>query len=107
MRGRCAALGAVLGAVSPLVTAGVALAGTSTTALGASSVDTPVGIGAVALGVLGLIAGLVRRRRSAVVRAESEQLVTPVVPPVVPAVVPAVALPAPAAAPTAAQPTGA
>ncbi|WP_433265541.1 hypothetical protein ACQPZF_38240 [Actinosynnema sp. CS-041913] len=72
MRGRSAALGVVVGTVSTLVTVGVADAGTSTVALGATSVNTPVGVAAVAMGVVGLVAGLVRRRRAAVVRAKSE-----------------------------------
>ncbi|MBW4716107.1 hypothetical protein [Saccharothrix obliqua] len=95
MRGRSAALGVVVGVVSPLVTAGVAMAGTSTAALGASSVNTPVGVAAVAVGVVGLVAGLVRRRRAAVVRAKSEPE-TPAA-----AAQPAVTLPAP---PTTTQP---
>ncbi|RKT57606.1 hypothetical protein [Saccharothrix australiensis] len=72
MRGRSAALGVVVGAVSSLTATGVASAGTSAGALGASSVNTPVGVAAVAFGAVGLVAGLVRRRRAAVERAKAD-----------------------------------
>ncbi|WP_447004383.1 hypothetical protein ACRAKI_32930 [Saccharothrix isguenensis] len=73
MRGRGVVPGVLLGAASSLVIEGVAAADDSVAA--PVSLDAPVGIGAVALGIIGLVAGLVRRRRGVVVRAASEQLV--------------------------------
>ncbi|GAA3842572.1 hypothetical protein GCM10022243_06250 [Saccharothrix violaceirubra] len=63
MRGRGAVLGLVLGTTSTLVVEGVAGAADGVVAAGSLSMNAPVGIGAVALGVLGLITGLVRRRK--------------------------------------------
>lgn len=72
MRGRGVVPGLLLGAASSLVIEGVAVAADDSVAAPVS-LDAPVGIGAVAFGVIGLVAGLVRRRRAAVVRAASEQ----------------------------------
>jgi hypothetical protein len=72
VRGRGAVLGLVLGAASSLVIEGVAAAADGSVAAEVS-LEAPVGIAAVAFGVVGLVAGLVRRRRVAVVRAASEQ----------------------------------
>ncbi|MBY8849834.1 hypothetical protein [Saccharothrix longispora] len=70
MRGRVAVLGLVLGATSSLVVEGVAVAADGAVlAAGPVAVNGPVGIVAVAFGAVGLVAGLVRRRRAAVVRA--------------------------------------
>ncbi|WP_309112511.1 hypothetical protein [Saccharothrix sp.] len=71
MRGRSAALGLVVGTVSPLVTTGVAAAGTTVVAAAPVTLNAPVGVAAVAFGVVGLVTGLVRRRRAAVQRAQS------------------------------------
>ena len=74
MRGRVAVLGLVLGATSSLVVEGVAVAADGAVlAAGPVSVNGPVGIVAVAFGVVGLVAGLVRRRKAAVVRATAPQ----------------------------------
>ncbi|MCC8248631.1 hypothetical protein [Saccharothrix luteola] len=80
MRGRGAVLGLVLGAASSLVVEGVAVAADGAVAAPVS-LDAPVGIAAVAFGAIGLVAGLVRRRRTAVVRTAANQPVvtTPVV----------------------------
>lgn len=72
MRGRGVVPGVLLGAASSLVIDGVAVAADGSVAAPVS-LEAPVGIGAVAFGVIGLVAGLVRRRRAAVVRAASEQ----------------------------------
>ncbi|MBB5806051.1 hypothetical protein F4560_005819 [Saccharothrix ecbatanensis] len=72
MRGRGVVPGVLLGAASSLVIGGVAEAADGSEAA-LVSLEAPVGIGAVAFGVIGLVAGLVRRRRVAVVRAASEQ----------------------------------
>ncbi len=76
MRGRGAVLGLVLGAASSLVVEGVAVAADGAVAAPVS-IDAPVGIAAVAFGAIGLVAGLVRRRRTAVVRTAANQLVAP------------------------------
>lgn len=98
MRGRSAALGVVVGAVSMLVTTGVAAAGTTAVAAAPVSLNAPVGIAAVAFGVVGLVTGLVRRRKAAVHRAQSgpNALVEPVQPIEAPVTLPTSALPAPA-----------
>ncbi|PSL54631.1 hypothetical protein B0I31_106145 [Saccharothrix carnea] len=76
MRGRGAVLGLVLGAASSLVVEGVAVAADGAVAAPVS-LDAPVGIAAVAFGAIGLVFGLVRRRRAAVVRtAANEPVVT-------------------------------
>jgi hypothetical protein len=74
VRGRGAVLGLVLGAASSLVVGGVAMAADGAVA-DPVSLDAPVGIAAVAFGAIGLVAGLVRRRRVAVVRTAANQLV--------------------------------
>ncbi|ONI83831.1 hypothetical protein ALI22I_35925 [Saccharothrix sp. ALI-22-I] len=61
-------LGLVLGAASSLVIEGVAVAADGSVAIPVS-LEAPVGIAAVAFGVIGLVAGLVRHRRAAVGRA--------------------------------------
>ena len=75
MRGRGAVLGLVLGTASSLVSAGVAVAADGAVAAPAS-LDAPVGLVAVAFGAVGLVAGLVRRRRAAVVRTAANELLT-------------------------------
>ncbi|MFI9814917.1 hypothetical protein [Saccharothrix variisporea] len=97
MRGRCAALGLVVGTVSTLVTTGVATAGTTAVAAAPVSMNAPVGIAAVAFGVVGLVTGLVRRRRAAVQRAQTgpNALVEPVQPVDAPVTLPTTALAAP------------
>ena len=72
MRGRGAVLGLVLGAASSLVVGGVAAAADGAVAAPVS-LEAPVGIAAVAFGAIGLVAGLVRRRRTAVVRSAANQ----------------------------------
>ncbi|GAB2981053.1 hypothetical protein [Saccharothrix stipae] len=76
MRGRFAVLGLVLGAASSLVVEGVAVAADGAVAAPVS-LEAPVGIAAVAFGVIGLVAGLVRHRRGAVVRAAVDEPVAP------------------------------
>ncbi|QQQ75814.1 hypothetical protein IOD16_32875 [Saccharothrix sp. 6-C] len=80
MRGRGAVLGLVLGVASSLVVEGVAVAADGAVAAPVS-LEAPVGIAAVAFGAIGLVAGLVRRRRTAVVRTAANQpvVITPVV----------------------------
>ncbi|MEU7530741.1 hypothetical protein AB0A74_33770 [Saccharothrix sp. NPDC042600] len=98
MRGRSAALGVVVGTVSTLVTTGVATAGTTVVAAAPVSLNAPVGVAAVAFGVVGLVTGLIRRRRAAVQRAETgpNARIEPVQP-IEPAVtLPTTALPTPA-----------
>lgn len=95
MRGRGAVLGLVLGATSSLVVEGVAVAAHSAVAAPAISLNAPVGIVAVAFGVVGLVAGLVRRRKAAVVRATAPTAVTAPV-----ATAPVVSAAVPVAAPT-------
>ncbi|MGM1060792.1 hypothetical protein [Saccharothrix sp. Mg75] len=68
MRGRGAVLGLVVGAASTLVLPGVATAADAVAAAPVS-VDAPVGIVAVAFGVVGMVTGFVRHRRAASVRA--------------------------------------
>ncbi|MEU5691184.1 hypothetical protein [Actinosynnema sp. NPDC020468] len=70
MRRRGAALGVLVGLATPLVVTGVADAATATVAAGSVSLNAPVGIAAVAFGVVGLVTGLVRRRKAAADRAE-------------------------------------
>ncbi|WP_367135095.1 hypothetical protein [Saccharothrix sp. HUAS TT1] len=72
MRGRGAVLGSVLGAASSLVVGGVAEAADDAAAAPVS-LEAPVGIAAVALGAIGLVAGLVRRRRGAVAPTAANQ----------------------------------
>ena len=72
MRGRGVVLGTVLGAASSLVVEGVAVAADGAVA-DPVSLEAPVGIAAVALGGIGLVAGLVRRRRTVVVRTAANQ----------------------------------
>lgn len=78
MRGRGAVLGLVLGVASSLVVEGVAMAADGVAAGAVAdgavaaapvSLQAPVGIAAVAFGVVGLVTGLVRRRKAAIVRA--------------------------------------
>ncbi|MFD0199477.1 MULTISPECIES: hypothetical protein [Saccharothrix] len=76
MRGRGAVLGLVLGAASSLVVEGVAVAADGAVAAPVS-LDAPVGIAAVAFGAIGLVFGLVRRRRAAVVRTAANEPVAP------------------------------
>ncbi|GAA0238116.1 hypothetical protein GCM10010492_41540 [Saccharothrix mutabilis subsp. mutabilis] len=97
MRGRSAALGVVVGTVSTLVTTGVATAGTTVVAAAPVSLNAPVGIAAVAFGVVGLVTGLIRRRR-AVQRVESgpNARVEPVQPTEPAVTLPTTALPTPA-----------
>lgn len=76
MRGRGAVLGLVLGAASSLLVPGVALAADGAV-VAPVSLEAPVGIAAVAFGVIGLVAGLVRRRRTAVVRTAANELIAP------------------------------
>jgi hypothetical protein len=73
VRGRGAVLGSVLGVASSLVVEGVAVAADGSVAMAPVSLEAPVGIVAVAFGVVGLVAGLVRRRKAAVVRAAAEK----------------------------------
>jgi hypothetical protein len=69
VRGRNAVLGLVLGATSSLVVEGVAVAADGVVAAPPFALNAPVGIGAVTFGVVGLVAGLVRRRKAALIRA--------------------------------------
>jgi hypothetical protein len=78
VRGRGAVLGLVLGAASSLVVEGVAVAADDAAAAPVS-LEAPVGIAAVAFGVIGLVAGLVRHRRAGAVRTAANQPVVPVV----------------------------
>ncbi|XVV03131.1 hypothetical protein ACQPW3_38275 [Actinosynnema sp. CA-248983] len=96
MRGRSAALGLVVGTTSSLVTTGVAAAGTTVVAAAPVTLNAPVGIAAVTFGAVGLVTGLVRRRRAAVQRAQSgpNALVDPT-----PALDPTATLPAAVPAP--------
>ncbi|MFC5057695.1 hypothetical protein [Saccharothrix xinjiangensis] len=72
-------MGLVLGAASSLVVDGVAVAADSAAAAGGVvaappiSLDAPVGIAAVGFGVVGLVAGLLRRRKAALVRAAAQE----------------------------------
>jgi hypothetical protein len=72
VRGRGAVLGLVLGAASSLVVQGVAVAADGAVA-DPVSLEAPVGVAAVALGAVGLVFGLVRRRKAAVVRTAANQ----------------------------------
>ncbi|MFI9007358.1 hypothetical protein ACIGNX_09040 [Actinosynnema sp. NPDC053489] len=76
MRGRGAVLGVVLGAASSLVVDGVAEAADGAVAAPVT-IEAPVGIAAVSFGAIGLVAGLIRRRRTAVVRTAANQFVVP------------------------------
>ncbi|QFZ23333.1 hypothetical protein [Saccharothrix syringae] len=69
MRGRGAVLGVVLGTTSTLVVEGVAEAAEGAVAAPPIPLNAPVGLAAVTFGVVGLVAGLVRRRKAALVRA--------------------------------------
>ncbi|NUT52931.1 MAG: hypothetical protein HOV94_37435 [Saccharothrix sp.] len=79
VRGRGVVVGLVVGAASSLVVEGVAVAADGAVAAPVS-LDAPVGIAAVAFGAIGLVAGLVRRRRAAVGRAATGRAVAAVDP---------------------------
>lgn len=81
MRGPGAALTLIVGMTSSLVLAfsGVAVAadGTVEGSL-AGAVSGPVGLGAVAFGVIGLIAGFFRRRKNVPVSEQNKRVAPPV-----------------------------
>jgi hypothetical protein len=80
VRGTGAALTLVVGMTSSLVLAfsGVAEAADGTVESSfAGTVTGPVGLGAVAFGVVGLIAGFFRRRKNVVVSEQNKRVVPP------------------------------
>ncbi|MCS7483856.1 hypothetical protein ACFFQW_32700 [Umezawaea endophytica] len=80
MRGRSAALSlVVVSTTSVLLSPGVALAADGTVARTAfdSALAGPVGVGAVAVGVIGLVTGFLRRRKGVVVSEQNQRVVTP------------------------------
>ncbi|GGP59186.1 hypothetical protein [Saccharothrix coeruleofusca] len=70
MRGPGAALGLVVGTTSALAAPGVAVAADGTVAAGLGPLNAPVGLAAVTFGAVGMVAGLVRRRRAVLRAAE-------------------------------------
>jgi len=80
VRGRSAALSlVVVSTTSVLLLPGVASAADRTVAQTAfdSALTYPVGVGAVAVGVLGLVTGFLRRRKGVVVSEQNQRVVAP------------------------------
>jgi hypothetical protein len=80
VRGRSAALSLVVVCpTSVLLLPGVALAADGSVARSAfdSALAGPVGVGAVAVGVIGLVTGFLRRRKGVVVSEQNQRVATP------------------------------